>query len=495
MPGSLYIAVDLGAGSGRVFLAGADTGELLFEEIHRFRYPPREKNGRSRWDLDEIYGNILIGIRRSLKRAGELSRYIESIGIDSWAVDYGLVDNDGYLMDDPVCYRDRRTVGAMEKVFDIVPRSEIFERTGIQFLELNTLYQAFCDPRQFTGAGHLLLLPDLINFKLTGTVSAEFTNASTTQLLNARSGDWDRELMRKLGLPDDIFPPVVAAGTALGFVKVETDDNPLTGDLKLIAVASHDTASAVAAAPLAAGSAYISSGTWSLVGVELGSPLINAAVESLNFTNEGGFGGSTRFLKNIAGLWLLESCRREWSERGIDTDHETLVSAAFTDDEPPVLIYPDDPRFANPESMLAAIAEQIAETGQAFDGSPAQFARCIFDSLAFRYASVLRTIEGLTGKAIERVEILGGGGRNAYLDQMTADVSGKICRAGLFEATVLGNVLVQAIAAGRFTGLGEARAYVEKNFDLTEYRPDPAGRLLPYAEQYAEIESRYLKLK
>lgn len=489
----LYIAVDLGAGSGRVFLAGVAPGELLLDEIHRFRYPPRESKGHLRWDLRLIFDEIKRGLRSAGARARELGREIRSIGVDGWGVDYGLIDIDGNLVADPVCYRDGRTGGIMEKVFERVPRAEIFERTGIQFLPFNTVFQLYAGRSEFEMADRFLLLPDLINYQLTGRAAAEFTNATTTQMVNSATGEWDEGLLDRLDLPVGLLPEIITAGTDLGRLRADLADELELPDVHVIAPATHDTGSAVAGAPLDGRSAYISSGTWSLIGVERESPLINAEADRLNFTNEGGAYGTTRFLKNLMGLWIFESCRKEWVAAGLDADYEKILAGLSSSGDTDALIYPDDERFLNPPSMLDAIREQMNETGQRMPDGPARISQVIFDSLAFRYASVLSNMGSLTGAGFDDIIILGGGGRNRYLNQMTANTSRLTVRAGLTEATVVGNVLVQAIATGRFASLAEGRQHVRENVTLEEYSPSGRADIESGRERYAEIEARYVK--
>jgi rhamnulokinase len=489
MQSSLFIAIDLGAGSGRVFLAGVEPGEFYLDEIHRCSYPPRFKDGNLRWDLGHIFAEIKKGLRAAAERARDLGKPIRSIGIDSWAVDYALLNDTGELIADPVCYRDDRTIGAMERVFAAISKETIFEKTGIQFQNFNTLYQLSSDDG-LNSAKAVLLLPDLLNFFLTGKKATEYTNATTTQLVNAKSCDWDDEIVDRAGLKHTLLQPIIAAGTELGPVRTEIASELRLNRVTVIAPATHDTASAVAGAPLEENSAYISSGTWSLIGVELDSPLINAEVAAHNFTNEGGVYGSFRFLKNVMGLWIFESCRREWIERGMAADYDTLLTAVERIEGIGPFIFPDDPRFLNPPSMLEAIAEQLSESGQKFDAGPPAVSKIVFDSLAFRYASVLRTIAELTGNQISNVQIVGGGGRNRYLNQMTANTSGLTVYAGLFEATVVGNVLVQAVTSGRFTSLAVARDHVRQSVELTAF--SPAVNVELAAERYSGVEARYL---
>ena len=479
---SLYIAVDLGAGSGRVFLAAFDDSALRLEEVRRFRYPPARSAGHLRWDFPEIFAEIKQGLREAAARGRALGNDIRSVGVDSWGVDYGIIDAAGNLVELPICYRDERTEGTMERVFARVPRAVIFERTGIQFMSFNTLFQLEAHMHEGLDArAHtLLLIPDLINFCLTGKRVAEYTNATTTQMVNPRTGKWDYELLNRLSLPVNVLPEIISAGTNLGPIRAE-----LGIDAHVVAPATHDTGSAIAGAPIPDGWAYISSGTWSLVGVERDEVLINEEVARHNFTNEGGAFGTIRFLKNVMGLWLLESCRKEWS-----VDYDALLSAVAAIENYPALIFPDDARFFNPPSMLAAIATQLTETGQETPQDPAAIAKVILDSLAFRYGSVLRRIEALTSREISGVQIIGGGSQNRYLNQATANATGLPVFAGPVEATVIGNVSVQAIAEGRFASLTEARQYVAQNLKAQQFMPQASIAGAEAKHRYDMIEAR-----
>lgn len=491
MSDALYIAVDLGAGSGRVCLVGVAPGELLVEEVSRFRYPASQSMGHLRWDLAQIFVEIRTGVRAAGERARQLGRPVRSLGVDSWGVDYGLVNADGELIEQPICYRDKRTQGVMDQVFRLVPREEIFSRTGIQFLVFNTLFQIYAHARAGIpkSAAHLLLIPDLINFFLTGRANTEYSNATTTQLVNAKSKTWDWEMIDCLNLPARLLADIVPAGTDLGPIRPELVDEPGLDGVHVITPATHDTGSAVAGAPLQDGWAYISSGTWSLVGIERDTPLINPEVARENFTNEGGATGSIRFLKNVMGLWILESCRREWREAGIDVDCNNLLKQVETLPSGGALIFPDDPCFLNPPSMLEAIALQLAEREERSPIDQPAVAKLILDSLALRYASVLRSIETLTNRKIIGVQIVGGGSQNDYLNQATADATGLPVLAGPVEATVIGNALIQAIASGRFASLAEARAHVAQNVRLKEFTPRPLPAWEEASRRYAKIES------
>jgi rhamnulokinase len=491
----LYIAIDLGAGSGRVFIAGMSHSELLLEEVHRFQYAPITSNGHLRWNGNRIFSDVKAGLRRASDWARRFGRPISSIGVDSWGVDYGLIDHEGKLCENPICYRDKRTQKTMDKVFEHVSRNEIFSRTGIQFLVFNTLFQlcAHMEEGIPENAARLLLIPDLIHFLLTGRATTEYTNATTTQMLDAQTGVWDDELLSSLNLPQYLLAEIVPAGTDLGPLQTFVAKDARLNGTRVIAPATHDTASAVVGAPLEAGFAYISSGTWSLVGVERERPIINSLVGRRNFTNEGGAFGTVRFLKNVMGLWILESCRNEWRENGIDADYDDLLGRASELEETPSFIYPDDPRFFSPVGMLEALSQHLADSGQRVPTDSATLTKVILDSLAFRYASVVNDIQSLTGEKLRGVHIVGGGSRNDYLNQMTANVTGLPVIAGPTEATITGNVLVQAIASGRFKSLAEGRAHVAKNVRMKQFTPHRTSACVEASRRYAAIEARWIE--
>ena len=489
----LHIAIDLGAGSGRVFLFGPDSESLLLQQVRRFHYPPIKSAGHLRWNLPQIFDEIKQGLRDAGARARELGSKIESVGVDSWGVDYALFDSAGNLVELPVCYRDERTLGVMEQVFGLMTSEEIFARTGIQFMPFNTLFQLFAHIREGLSddAEKLLLIPDTINFYLTGKRVTEYTNATTTQMLNAKTGTWDRELLDRVRVPTCLLPEIVAAGTCIGSIRDDLARELGIEEVRVLAPATHDTGSAIAGAPLRDGWAYISSGTWSLVGVERDEVLINSEVARYNFTNEGGAFDTIRFLKNVMGLWLLESCRKEWQQRDIAVDYDSLLHDVGEISGFQAVIFPDDPRFLNPASMLEAIAQQLNESSQSMPQDPTAIAKMILDSLAFRYASVLRTIELLTGRKVEGVQIIGGGSQNSYLNQVTANATQLPVSAGPIEATVIGNGIVQAISSGRFASLKEARGYVAENISSKNFLPQSVTGLDEARRRYAEIEARY----
>ena len=492
MDDAVFIAVDLGAGSGRVFLCGLGPDELLLEEIRRFHYPPRECDGHLRWDFARILNEIKTGLCSAGERARELDERVRSVGVASWGVDYGFIDAGGKLLEDPICYRDSRTQGVMDQVFARITKQELFTRTGLQLMPFNTLFQLYAHasegiPRD---THRLLLIPDLVNLSLTGRAVTEYTNATTTQMINAASRTWDNELLKRLDLPAKLMPEMISAGDVVGPLCLATSG---LEDTKVLAPATHDTGSAVVGTPLKDRWAFISSGTWSLVGVERDDVLINSDVFAHNFTNEGGAFGTIRFLKNVMGLWILESCRSEWREREVDADYDRLLAQLGEVDGYPALIFPDDERFFKPASMLDALAEQLNENNQQVPDGPVTMTKVILDSLAFRYSSVIKTIETLTGEKISGVQIVGGGSRNDYLNQMTANATNLPVVAGPVEATVIGNVLVQGIGAGRFSSLAEGRAYVASNVKARRFTPSAPEALVQARQRYRCIEERYTK--
>jgi rhamnulokinase len=488
-PAALHLAIDLGAGSGRAMLGGVGDSGLVLRETHRFHYAPRRAAGHLRWDFARLIEGLRLGIRGAPLAAQDLGGRLDSVGVDSWAVDYGLLDDGGALLEDPVCYRDERTAGVMEEVSARLGRDEIFGRTGIQFLPFNTIYQLVAHAREGwpTGAARLLMIPDLCHHAFCGSLVTERTNASTTQLLRADDGRWDEDLFARLGLPRALMPEVVPAGTTLGTLAPALQSELGVGPLAVVAPATHDTASAVAGTPLRPGWAYISSGTWSLVGVEREAPLVGEAVARANFTNEMGAFGTVRFLKNVMGLWILESCLREWEAAGHPQALAELLARVEAVGEFAGLVYPDHSRFFNPPSMIAELRASLAGTGQQAPDEPVLLAKVVLDSLALRYASVLATIEELTGRPVPGIHIVGGGSLNAYLNQATADAAGRPVLAGPAEATAAGNVLVQAISRGEVASLAEGRRLLERSVRPREFVPRRAAAWAEAARRYQEM--------
>lgn len=441
------MAIDLGAGSGRVVLGtiGDSAGPAL-TELHRFPNLPRRGAGPERWDLGALWAGVLEGLLAAARSGHE----IRSIGVDGWGVDYGLLDANGTLLEDPICYRDPRTQGVPEKVFAIVPRKELFARTGLQVQPFNTLFQLFAHVH----GGHfperaerLLFVPDLIHALLCESASTELTIASTSQMLHVATRDWDTELLRRLGLPAGILPRIEPPGSGLGVLTRAVQKSTGLGPVPVVTPAAHDTASAVVGAGqtrAAPDEAFLSSGTWSLLGVVTAKPVVNDAVARHNLTNEAGAFGTNRLLANVMGLWIVEECRRVWEARGFTVDWERLLATVARAPAHAARIAVDDPRFFHPVDMVAELQAHLAETGQQVEEGAAPLIRVVLESLALRYAEVVRALESATGTRVRRITIVGGGVRNALLNQWTADATGLEVRAGPEEATALGNLLVQA---------------------------------------------------
>ena len=451
-------AVDLGASSGRVLLARFDGQQLSLEEVYRFPNRPVTLRGHRFWNMLGLWDDTLSGLSKARRAAGTL----DSIGVDTWAIDYGLIDRHGFLLSQPFQYRDVRTDGMMEQVFARLPRADLYQRTGIQFLPFNTLFQLYAhaqmQPGELEHAYRLLLIPDLLHSWLCGELVSERTNATTTQCWDSEASAWALDLLAHLALPTAMLPPVVEAGTMLGEVLPSIQSE--LGQTHVVAPATHDTGSAIVSAPItsADGWGYISSGTWSLVGVEIQRPLITAEALAANFTNEGGVFGTTRFLKNVMGLWLLQECQRSFAHAGLVTDYDTLLADVDGIPALAALIDPDDARFLAPEDMPATINSYLREHGQAVLSAPAAFARCIMESLVLRYCEVFHQVSALTGTKIQQVHVLGGGARNARLNQWLADAMDVPVIVGPYEATAYGNALMQLVGLGELHSLAEVRA-------------------------------------
>jgi rhamnulokinase len=486
------IAFDLGAGSGRAFVGAVEADGVRLEEAHRFHYAPQLGDGHLRWHMPRLFDGLAEGLIRADAVARASGRAPISVGVDAWGVDYGLVDAQGQLLEAPCSYRDARTDGVMDAVFPRVSRTTIFETTGVQFLPFNTVYQLVAQAREGfpAGAARLLMMPDLCHHWLCGSMVGEVTNASTTQLLDARTRGWARSLVDALGLPAHLLPELVTAGADLGALLPERQIALGVGALRVICPATHDTASAVAGIPLQAGWAFISSGTWSLVGVERDAPLIDARVAAANITNEAGVDGTVRFLRNVMGLWILESCRREWQADGLTCDLETLLTGCATLSDAPGFIDPDAPRFLHPLSMTRELQACLAESGQRAPDDPVTLTRIVLDSLACRYAAVLDLIQSITGDPIHGVHIVGGGSLNTYLNQATANASERPVLAGPVEATAAGNVLVQSIASGVLPDLAEGRRRLGASTALHRFEPRDTAAWRVARERYRAATAR-----
>ena len=459
-------AIDLGASSGRVSIGSLEDSTLQIHEVHRFKHEAHENSdGTLRWQWNKIVEEVI----RGLLKAQEFGEIV-SIGIDTWAVDYGLLDSNGNLIEQPYCYRDSRTDGLMKSISDSLGPDYIYSRTGIQFIFFNTAYQlhAARNTRPLKEAKSFLMLPDLLNYVFSGVQSNDVTNASTTQLLNAHSQEWDWELIDKLEIPRSIFPALHKPGNKLGKIS----GHGLLDGITVVAVGSHDTASAVAGIPLNPdrSSAYISSGTWSLVGLELDSPVADAKALSYNITNEAGVADRIRFIKNVSGMWLLEESLRYWKSKGLELSAGQLVQDARQLPRRQI-IDTNDPRFAKPGAMPERIAEYCRETLQDKPKSPAEFARCIFDSLADAYAKSLAQLEDAANMKVSEIDIVGGGSSNDLLNQLTADATGLKVIAGPVEATVMGNLIIQMMSAGWITSLEEGRSLISKSVERKTFLP------------------------
>jgi rhamnulokinase len=464
-----YLAFDFGAESGRAILAQFHGGELNTREIGRFKNEAVEYGGSLHWDVARLWWEV----RRTLSDLGETR--LAGIGVDTWGVDYALLGERGELLQNPYHYRDTRTAGMMQEVFRKVPREAIYQSTGIQFMPINTLYQLFSAVRQtpalLKAAQHLVTIPDLFNYWLTGKVVCEFTNASTTQLVNPLTRTWAKDLIERLELPNHLWSEIVEPGTCLGHLLPGIAPASALAETPVIAPATHDTGSAVAAVCAREGAAFLSSGTWSLLGTELDAPLITPEALRLNFTNEGGVNGTTRLLKNVMGLWILQRCRELWAVHTENYDHLELMDLAAREDPFHSLVDPDHESFLRPGDMPAAIARFCERTHQPAPKGPAGFVRTILESLAFKYRAVLASLETLTGKRVRQIRIIGGGSKNRLLNQFTADATGRTVVAGPAEATALGNVAIQMLATGAVDSLSEVRALIDRAYPPEIFEP------------------------
>ena len=469
---SVFAAIDIGASSGRVVAGWWAGGQMRLDVVHRFPNGAAERDGHLRWDLTGLYEQVLVG----LSLLAERYPGVVSIGIDTWAVDYGLLDADGRLLAEPIAYRDDRTEAVIEEVHARVDPAALYAISGCQFLPFNTLYQLAAEQRgpRWARARQALLLPDLLAFWLTGERRTEITNASTTGLLDARTRSWSADLFAALDLPLDLFPPLVEPGEVVGPVRPTVAEHTgLPTSTTVVAVGSHDTASAVVGVPAADRRfGYVSSGTWSLVGVELDEPVLTEASRAANFTNEGGVDGRVRYLRNVGGLWLLQESLRTWREAGEPADQDTLLAAAAQLPAGGPVVDVDAPEFIAPGDMPARIRAACAAAGRPEPETAAAVVRCILDSLAVAYARTVASAQELSGQEVGVVHIVGGGCQNALLCQLTADLCGRPVLAGPIEATALGNLAVQARAAGALPAkLDELRTALRAGLDLSDYQP------------------------
>ena len=439
------------------------------EEVHRFPNNPVAEAGTLRWDVHALWREM----RDALGRVGDTE--LSGIAVDSWGVDYALLGADGRLIENPYHYRDARNAPAMAAALERIPREAIYATTGVQFIPINTIYQLFAavqhTPSPLDVAKRFVMIPDLFNYWLTGEALCEYTDASTTQLIDPRTRTWAVDLMERLGVPSRLAAPIVEAGSIIGPIRGDIAAGAKMAGTPVIAAASHDTASAVAAITAREGVAFISSGTWSLVGTEVDTPVLTPRAMQLNFSNEGGVEGTTRLLKNVMGLWLLQGCRRSWAQRDRQFSYGELMDAASQEPAFRHLVDPDDPSFSNPDDMPDAIDRFCRRTDQPTPSSVGAYARTVFDSLALKYRLVIRDLGSLIGDPISRVRVIGGGSQNALLNQLTADATGLPVIAGPVEATALGNVAVQMLATGAAASLAEARATIDRSVRTTAFSP------------------------
>lgn len=495
MSEQVYLGIDMGAESGRVMAGLWDGKRMRVEEIHRFPNGGVQFADSLRWNTLNLWAEIQTGLALAAKKYGNA---IVSVGVDTWGVDYVLLSKSGELLGMPFHYRDARTRGILSKAFARVPRDEIFAATGLQFMEINTLFQLLAlqraSPELLGAAETLLMMPDFLNFCLCGARVSEFTISTTSQCVNPRKRAWDVDLLRRFGLPEKIFPEIVPPGSRLGPLRPALTERTGLGRVNVIVPAAHDTGSAVAGTPARQTGlcnwAYLSSGTWSLLGVELADALLAPRVLELNFTNEGGIDGTYRLLKNIMGLWLLQQCRRSFADNGRDYSYEQLSQLAAEAPAFRSLVNPDDDRFLNPPDMPRAIQDYCHETGQPAPETEGQFARCIFESLALTYAAVLDGLELLTATKIEVLHVVGGGSRNQLLNSFTASACARPVICGPTEATVLGNLLVQARTHGAVKTLADIRAVVRDSSEVTEVSPQNSGAWHDARGRFAELRKK-----
>lgn len=452
-----HLAVDIGASSGRLILGWLENGAVLLEEVHRFPNGPVKRGGHLCWDTQALFGHILQG----LQACGARGKIPKTMGIDTWAVDYVLLDKNGERIGEAVCYRDSRTKDAVARLEKIVPFDRLYEKTGIQFQPFNTIYQLEAlgkeHPEELEQAEHLLMLPEYFSYLLTGVCRNEYTNNTSTALVDARAKIWDGELLRGAGIPEKLFTPPVKPGTTLGNFTKEIRDQ-VDFDCTVVLPATHDTASAFLAAPAGEQSVILSSGTWSLLGVENQEPILTAEARALNFTNEGGYDYRYRFLKNIMGLWMIQSVRKE-----LDREYSfgELEAAARESGDFPSIVDVNDDGFLAPESMTEAVKAHCRKTGQQEPQTVGELMQCLYQSLARSYAQAVKGLSQVTGRSFQELRVVGGGSRDGYLNELTAKATGLTVHAGPVEATALGNLLAQMIASGEVESLTEARELVK----------------------------------
>jgi rhamnulokinase len=467
-----FLAFDLGASSGRAILGTLENGKLELTEVHRFKNQMTRIHGSYYWNIYSLFDELKTGLKKCIN---EFNIQPDSIGVDTWGVDYSLVSESGQLVGLPFAYRDHRTDNAIEDFFKVLPKKETYLLSGIQFMQFNTLFQLFASKQEKHSrvniAESLLFTPDTLNFLFTGVKKNEYTIASTSQMLKPGKPEWELALLKAAEIPEDLVNEIIQPGTVVGKILSEIQEDTGSKEIPCIAVASHDTASAIASVPANGGNwAYLSSGTWSLLGIESPEPLVSEKTLEMNFTNEGGVDGTTRFLKNIMGMWLIQECKRIWDEEKV-LEWPEIVDMSLEAESFKCFINPDNSLFLNPGNMPKAIQNYCRDTNQAVPETKGEIARCIYDSLVLKYKLTIKQIESVTGKTIDKLHIIGGGANNKMSNQLTADALGIPVFAGPTEATAIGNLMMQAKAVGAVQSLAEIREVIKNSFEVCEYTP------------------------
>jgi len=474
MSKNYYLAFDLGASSGRAILGILEYKKLKLVEVHRFKNQMTRIHGSYYWNIYSLFEELKTGLKKCIS---EFDIQPDSLGVDTWGVDYSLVSASGQLIGLPFAYRDHRTDGIMDKFFEILPKNDTYLLSGIQFMQFNTLFQLFASKQEkhsrLNIAESLLYTPDTLNYLFTGIKKNEYTIGSTSQLLKPGKPEYENELLIAAGISGSLVEEIIEPGTEVGRILPEIQEDTGSKEIPCIAVASHDTASAIVSVPADSENwAYLSSGTWSLLGIESSVPLVSEKTLEMNFTNEGGVEGTTRFLKNIMGMWLIQECKRIWDEEK-EMNWQEIVDLSNEAEPFKYLINPDDSTFLNPGNMPEAIQEYCRSTGQPIPETKGEIARCIYDSLVLKYKYTIKQIESVTGKSIEKLHIIGGGANNTAMNQLTADATGITVLAGPTEATATGNLMLQAKAMGIVNSLAEIRETIRNSFEINEYKPSP----------------------
>jgi rhamnulokinase len=483
-----FLAFDLGASSGRAMLGSVSDGKLKLTEIHRFENRMVEIDNHFYWNIFSIFEELKTGLKKCIREFGIQP---DSIAVDTWGVDFAFLDKDKMIASLPFAYRDHRTDNAMEELFRIIPKEELYAMTGIQLMQFNSIFQLYINHRdhtpQYEVAKELLFMPDALSYLFCGVRKNEFSIASTSQLLKPGELAYENRIFERLGIDPCIMQEIVLPGTVLGLIKPEIQKETGSKEIPVIAVASHDTASAIASVPASGKNwAYISSGTWSLMGIESDKPLISKEILDLNFTNEGGVEGTTRFLKNIMGMWLLQECRRIWSHK-VNYSWNEMVELSIQAQPFKCLIDPDDASFLNPDNMQDAIRNFCVKTGQPEPANHGEYIRCIFESLALKYKLTLDSILSVSGQPIEKIHLIGGGANNELLCQYSANAIGLPVIAGPTEATAIGNILLQARALQVVSSLEEIRSMVENSFHTKTFFPEDHQTWLMQLEKFRKL--------